>query len=49
MVSVEVGVKHTLHDNRFYFSFPELLDGHCSLMNLLRRAGGNNIELSSKE
>ena len=23
--------------------------GHCSLMNLLRMAEGNNIELSSKE
>ena len=24
MVSIKVGVRHTVHDNRFYFSFSEL-------------------------
>ena len=24
MVSMKVGVRHTVHDNRFYFSFSEL-------------------------
>ena len=24
MVSVKVGLRHTVHDNRFYFSFSEL-------------------------
>ena len=50
MVSIKVEVRHTVHDNRFYFSFSEsFLEGHCSLMNLLGRAGGNNIKLSSEE
>ena len=31
------------------FLSQSFLEGHCSLMDLLRRAGGNNIELSSKE
>ena len=50
MVSIKVGVRHTVPDNQFCFSFLGLSRRTLFIdESPLERAGGNNIKLSSKE
>ena len=49
MFSIKVGIRHTGMIADFTFLSHSVLEEQCSLMNLPKRAGGNNIELSSKE